>query len=146
MPSHRCLDVTGGPHGTEDGRLIELWSCNQDPFVVRTDIARVFGVPPSSVRVHASYVGCGFGGKSYCKMEPLTVLLAMKAGRPVRLALSMDESLLTLTKHAGALILTTGVDADGRLTARKSEIRLDGGAYSDASAMTGISRSSVFER
>ena len=120
------------------GDHIELWSCNQDPFVTRTDVARVFGVPASSVRVYASYVGGGFGGKSYCKMEPLTVLLAMKAGRPVRLALSMDESLLTLTKHAGVLILKTGVTRDGRLTARKSEIRLDAGAYSDASAMTAL--------
>lgn len=120
------------------GAQIELWSCNQDPFVTRTDIARVFAVPASTVRVHASYVGGGFGGKSYCKMEPLAVLLAMKAGRPVRLCLSMDESLLTLTKHAGILILKTGVTKDGILTARKSEIQLDGGAYSDASAMTAL--------
>jgi CO/xanthine dehydrogenase Mo-binding subunit len=120
------------------GDQIELWSCNQDPFVTRTDIARVFAVPASTVRVHASYVGGGFGGKSYCKMEPLAVLLAMKAGRPVRLCLSMDESLLTLTKHAGILILKTGVTKDGILTARKSEIQLDGGAYSDASAMTAL--------
>ena len=28
VPSHRCLDVTGGPQGIQDGRLIELWSCN----------------------------------------------------------------------------------------------------------------------
>src|SRR5262252_6013032 len=87
-------------------------------------------------RAHASYVGGGFGGKSFCKMEPLFVLLAMKAGRPVRLCLSLDESLLTLTKHAGILVLKTGVTKDGRLTARKSEIQLDGGAYSDASALT----------
>lgn len=120
------------------GDQIELWSCNQDPFVLRNDVARIFGRSPQSVRVHASYVGGGFGGKSYCKMEPLVVLLAMKARRPVRLCLSMDESILTLTKHAGELILTTGVTADGRLTARKSEIRLDAGAYSDASAMTAL--------
>jgi CO/xanthine dehydrogenase Mo-binding subunit len=44
--------------------------------------------------------------------------------------------LLTLTKHAGILMLKTGVTKDGRLTARKSEIQLDGGAYSDASALT----------
>jgi CO/xanthine dehydrogenase Mo-binding subunit len=115
---------------------IELWSCNQDPFVLRNDIARIFGRPANTVRIHASYVGGGFGGKSFCKMEPLVVLLALKAGRPVRLCLSMDESLLTLTKHAGVLTLRTGVTADGRLTARHSEVLLDGGAYSDASAMT----------
>lgn len=118
------------------GELIELWSCNQDPFVLRSDIARIFGRPANNIRIHASYVGGGFGGKSFCKMEPLVVLLAMKAGRPVRLCLSLDESLLTLTKHAGILVLKTGVTKDGRLTARKSEIQLDGGAYSDASALT----------
>jgi CO/xanthine dehydrogenase Mo-binding subunit len=118
------------------GGQIELWSCNQDPFVLRNDIARIFGRPANAVRIHSSYIGGGFGGKSFCKMEPLVVLLAMKAGRPVRLCLSMDEGLLTLTKHAGILILKTGVAADGRLTARQSEIRLDGGAYCDASAMT----------
>jgi CO/xanthine dehydrogenase Mo-binding subunit len=120
------------------GEQIELWSCNQDPFVLRNDVARIFGRAPHTVRVHASYVGGGFGGKSYCKMEPLVVLLALKAGRPVRLCLSLDESILTLTKHAAELILTTGVSADGKLTARRSEIRLDAGAYSDASAMTAL--------
>src|SRR6516162_337616 len=118
------------------GELIELWSCNQDPFVLRSDIARMFGRPANNIRIHTSYVGGGFGGKSFCKMEPLVVLLAMKAGRPVRLCLSLDESLLTLTKHAGILVLKTGVTKDGRLTARKSQIQLDGGAYSDASALT----------
>jgi CO/xanthine dehydrogenase Mo-binding subunit len=118
------------------GQQIELWSCNQDPFVLRNDVARVFGRPANNVRIHASYVGGGFGGKSFCKMEPLVVLLAIKAGRPVRLCLSMGESLLTLTKHAGVLTLRTGVTVEGRLTARRSEIQLDAGAYSDASAMT----------
>jgi CO/xanthine dehydrogenase Mo-binding subunit len=118
------------------GEQIELWSCNQDPFVLRDDIARIFGRPTNNIRVNASYIGGGFGGKSFCKMEPLVVLLAMKAGRPVRLCLSLDEGLLTLTKHAGVLTLKTGVTEDGRLTARKSEIQLDGGAYSDASALT----------
>ena len=118
------------------GEQIELWSCNQDPFVLRNDIARIFGRPANTVRIHASFVGGGFGGKSFCKMEPLVVLLALKARRPVRLCLSLDEGLLTLTKHAGVLVLKTGVMADGRLTARQSEIQLDAGAYSDASAMT----------
>jgi len=118
------------------GGQIELWSCNQDPFVLRNDLARIFGRSANTVRIHSSYVGGGFGGKSFCKMEPLAALLALKAGRPVRLCLSMDEGILTLTKHAGILVLKTGVMADGRLTARQSEIQLDAGAYSDVSAMT----------
>lgn len=120
-----------------DGRL-EMWSCNQDPFVIRGDLARIFGMPLHRVRIHTPLVGGGFGGKSYCKMEPLVALMARKAGAPVRLALSMDESILTLVKHPGRLTFTTGVDREGRLTARRADIVLDGGAYSDASALVAV--------
>lgn len=120
------------------GGRLELWSCNQDPFVLRNDLSRIFGLPLRSVRIHTPLVGGGFGGKSFCKMEPLVALMARKAGAPVRLALTMDESLLTLVKHPGRLTLTTGVDANGRLTGRRAEIVLDGGAYSDASVLVAV--------
>jgi len=120
------------------GGRLEMWSCNQDPFLIRADIARIFGIPLHGVRIHTPLIGGGFGGKSYCKMEPLVALMARKAGAPVRLALSMDESLLTLVKHPGRLTLTTGVDREGRLTARRADILLDGGAYSDASALVAV--------
>ncbi len=120
------------------GGRLEMWSCNQDPFILRADLARAFGIGVHAVRVHTPLVGGGFGGKSYCKMEPLVALMARKAAAPVRLALSMDEGLLTLVKHPARLTLTTGVDADGRLTARRADITLDGGAYSDASALVAV--------
>lgn len=120
------------------GDRLEMWSCNQDPFVLRADISRIFGIGVHAVRIHTLLVGAGFGGKSYCKMEPLVALMARKAGAPVRLAFSMDESLLTLVKHPARLTLTTGVDAEGRLTARRADITLDGGAYSDASAVVAL--------
>lgn len=120
------------------GGRLEMWSCNQDPFVLRADLARIFGLPVTGVRVHTPPVGGGFGGKSYCKMEPLLALMARKARAPVRLALSMDEGLLTLVKHPASLTLTTGVDAEGCLLARSAEIMVDGGAYIDASALVAI--------
>ncbi len=121
----------------QDGRL-ELWSCNQDPFVLRGDLSRIFGLPINHVRIHTPLVGGGFGGKSYCKMEPLLALMSRKANAPVRLALTIDEGLLTLVKHPASLTLTTGVDADGHVLARKADITLDGGAYSDASVLVAI--------
>jgi CO/xanthine dehydrogenase Mo-binding subunit len=120
------------------GDRLEMWSCNQDPFVIRGDIARIFGIPLHDVCIYTQSVGGGFGGKSYCKMEPLVALMAREAGAPVRLGLTFDESILTTTMHAAVLTLTTGVDAAGRLTARRAEIVLDGGAYADASAMVAI--------
>lgn len=134
---HYYLEPYSGVARVEAGR-VELWSCNQDPFMIRADIARMFGLPVNDICIHSPMIGGGFGGKSYCKHEPLIVLMAMKARAPVRLALTLDESLLTLTKHAGILTLTTGVDAAGRLVARRSDLRLDGGAYADASAMVAL--------
>ena len=55
------------------------------PFLVRAEIAALFEVPISNVRVVVPYLGGGFGSKSYTKMEPITVALARKAGRPVRI-------------------------------------------------------------
>jgi CO/xanthine dehydrogenase Mo-binding subunit len=118
-----------------EGNIIELWTCSQDPFLIRQDIANIFSVPDHLVRVHASYVGGGFGGKSFCKLEPLAVLLARKTGRPVRLCLSLDENFVTLSQHAAILMLKTGVKADGTFVARDARIYMDGGAYSDASAI-----------
>lgn len=120
------------------GDRIEMWSCNQDPFVIRGDIARVFGIKLHDVCLYTPAVGGGFGGKSYCKMEPLVALMAREARAPVRLGLTFDESMLTSTKHAATLTLTTGVDATGRLTARQADITLDGGAYADASVIVAI--------
>ncbi len=39
-------------------------------------------LPLHRVRIHTPLVGGGFGGKSYCKMEPLVALMARKARRP----------------------------------------------------------------
>lgn len=117
---------------------VELWVCNQDPFVLRRDISTIFGMPEHHIRIHTPWVGGGFGGKSFCKMEPLVVQLARLAGRPVRLCLTLDESFLTLSQHPARMTMTTGVMAEGTLVARRSQIELDAGAYSDASALVTI--------
>lgn len=117
-----------------EGR-IEIWSSNQNPFPLRKELSRIFRLPENAITVRVPYVGGGFGAKNNCKIEPAAVLLSMLSGRPVRLALSMEEGFLTNTQHAAILKLRTGVMADGTLVARHSEVWLDAGAYSDASPL-----------
>lgn len=114
------------------GGSVELWANTQDPFLLRQDVARVFGLPLERVRFHAALIGGGFGSKSYCKIEPLAALLARKAERPVRLAHSMDENLTALCEHAAEITMRTGLRG-GRTILRDAIVRLDGGAYADAS-------------
>jgi CO/xanthine dehydrogenase Mo-binding subunit len=119
-----------------DGGLT-VWSSCQHPFMVRDDLARSFGLPQSRVRVIVPYVGGGYGSKSYTKIEPLTAALALRAGRPVKLALSIDESILT-TRGDGAVVrIASAFDADGRLRGRRAEILLNTGAYAENSPLVG---------
>jgi CO/xanthine dehydrogenase Mo-binding subunit len=118
------------------GRLT-VWTSCQHPFMVREDLARCFRLPLSRVRVVVPYVGGGYGSKSYTKIEPLTAALALRAGRPVKLALSIDESILT-TRGDGAVVhIASAFDADGRLRGRRAEILLDTGAYAENSPLVG---------
>jgi CO/xanthine dehydrogenase Mo-binding subunit len=114
---------------------IELWSNTQDPFEIRRDIARIFRIAEKSIRIHSGLIGGGFGAKSHCKIEPLTVLLSRKARCPVRLAPGMDEAMLSLSQHSAILRLRTGVSASGDLIARDCQAWIDAGAYADASAI-----------
>ncbi len=67
------------------------------------------------------YLGGGFGSKSYTKMEPLTVALARKAGRPVRIQNRVAESMVTTRRHNMTCRMRTAATADGRLLAREVE-------------------------
>ncbi|MEH2469920.1 CO/xanthine dehydrogenase Mo-binding subunit/aerobic-type carbon monoxide dehydrogenase small subunit (CoxS/CutS family) [Nitrobacteraceae bacterium AZCC 2161] len=117
------------------GDGVEVWSCNQDPFLLRQEIAEICGLPEHAVRVRTLPIGGGFGAKSYCKIEPLVVLLALRINKAARLTLTMDESISSLSQHAATLRLETAVSKDGDFQARRSNIVLDGGAYADASPL-----------
>lgn len=110
---------------------LEVWCSAQHPFHVRRELAQMFGLAHHAVRVHAPLIGGAFGQKSYTKLEPLAAALARKAGRPVRVALSIPEAFLTLTRHGGRLHIKTAARRDGTLVARKVEVWLDTGAYAD---------------
>lgn len=116
-------------HWGEEG--VTVWSSAQHPFQVRNDIAKVFRISPSQVRMIISYLGGGFGSKSYTKFEPLVVALACKARAPVRVCNSVSDSMLTVRRHAAQVRVKTGFKKDGTLMAREAEIYLDTGAYDD---------------
>ena len=73
-----------------------------------------------------------FRGKSYFKIEPMVVTIARKTGgRPVRIAQSIAESLLTIRRHSAKCRIKTGVKRDGSIVAREAEVVMDTGAYAD---------------
>ncbi len=115
-----------------DEHGLTVWSSAQAPFAVQKSLAQVFGLPASRVRVIVPYVGGGFGSKSSIKIEPLAVAVARKARRPVRLAFSVNESMLTCRRLSSRVRIRTGVRGDGTIVAKTCEIVLNAGAYADS--------------
>jgi CO/xanthine dehydrogenase Mo-binding subunit len=125
-----------------DGR-ITVWANAQAPFAVRTDVARLLGVPLNKVRVLSTELGGGFGGKasgitSGAAIEPICALLAVKAKRPVMIVLDKAEETISTTIRSGArMYIKTGVKKDGTIVARQGKVVYDAGAYSGFGAMAG---------
>ncbi len=113
-----------------DGKLT-VWSSTQTPHYVHRALARVLELPPSHIRVKATPVGGGFGGKSDpFSHEIVAAKLAMLTGRPVKITLTREEVFYVHRgRHPVLMWVRTGVMRDGTITAMHFRTFLDGGAY-----------------
>jgi carbon-monoxide dehydrogenase large subunit len=113
------------------GEQLTLWSATQVPHIVRTMLAMTLGMPEHKIRVIAPDVGGGFGGKlQFTPEELLSVVLAQRLGKPVKITESRSESLLA-GHHGRDQIqdITITATRDGKLTGLKVELMADMGAY-----------------
>jgi CO/xanthine dehydrogenase Mo-binding subunit len=110
---------------------LTLYTASQGPSFVRTEIARLLGWPENRVRIKVPFLGGGYGGKLYIKLEALVTALSMIARRPVKVALTMEEVFYTITRHPMTFRIKSGIDNTGRIIARRCEIYWNGGAYAD---------------
>ncbi len=110
---------------------VTIHTASQNPSFVRVEIARLLGLKENRVRVRTAFLGGGFGGKLYIKLEALVTALALIARRPVKVSLTMEEQFFTITRHPCTFRIKSAVTKDGRVTARKCEVYYNGGAYAD---------------
>ncbi|TME57713.1 MAG: xanthine dehydrogenase family protein [Chloroflexi bacterium] len=109
---------------------VTIWAPTQGPFALREDVAKVLGVPAYKVRVIPMPVGGGFGGKVIL-LEVLLSMLALRVGRPVRLALTRQQEFVVGHPAPGAVFdLELGAKRDGKLVALRVLYHYDNGATS----------------
>lgn len=121
---HACL-----VSATNDGK-VDVWCCTQGHYNVRGICAAMSGIEGSQIRVTASEIGGGFGGKTSVFIEPVALALSRKAGRPVKIVMTRDE----VFKATGPTVSTSmdvriGMTKDGRITAGEAVLRYSGGAF-----------------
>jgi len=121
---HACLAQMGS-----DGQA-DLWCCTQGQYMVRDTCAAILGLKQGQLRVTASEIGGGFGGKTTVFLEPVALVLAKKAGRAVKMVMSRSEVLRATGPTASTSIdVAIGMTKDGRITAAFAELRYQGGAW-----------------
>jgi CO/xanthine dehydrogenase Mo-binding subunit len=117
------------PH--PDGSITVYYN-GQSPFYNRDWLVEVLGLPVEKVRVIQAVVGGSFGGKDDIGYQSSgqVAALALKTGRPVRLVLGREESMIASYKREPMSIrFTLGADADGNLQAAKVDMLADSGGY-----------------
>jgi len=111
---------------------VTVWSATQALFYTRSEVAEALGLSEHQVRIVATPLGGGFGGK-FVLLEPLAAALALAVKRPVSLVLTRTEEFLMTTPAPASLFeLKTGVAKDGTLTALEARVIFDAGAYAGA--------------
>ncbi|WP_419816558.1 molybdopterin cofactor-binding domain-containing protein [Glacieibacterium sp.] len=138
--SHMMME----PHATIarwDGDQVTIWSAQQIVGWARRDLAAKIGVPEDKIRIVATYIGGGFGGKgSVCSDAVLAALGARATGRAVKVTLPRPL-MPNNTSHRSATIqrLRLGAGRDGKLVAVGHESwsgNLPGGGPEIAAAQT----------
>jgi 4-hydroxybenzoyl-CoA reductase alpha subunit len=117
-------------HWAADGKLT-LWSSTQTPHYVHRVLAKVLDTPAAHIRVIATPVGGGFGGKTDpFSHEIVACQLSRLTGRPVKIALTREEVFYTHRgRHPVLMWIKTGFTKQGDITGCHLRTWLDGGAY-----------------
>ena len=125
-----------GVIGVPEGAGATVYGSMQCPFYVQKAVASVLGCGLNEARIVQTVTGGGFGGKEDAPSSPgaQVALLAVAAGRPVRMILSREEDMAVMSKrHPGRIRCRTAATRDGALLAAEVDYLLDGGAYATLS-------------
>ena len=127
---HSAIETHAALASYDANGKLTVWSPSQDAFAVRVNLSRLFGLKMSRVRVVASAIGGGFGGKIDMIVEHVAALLSIKTGRPVRLVYTRREDIPSShSRHQMIVYLKTGVKKDGTVVAQDFNVVINAGAF-----------------
>ncbi len=134
---HGAIETHASIANYDASGKLTVYTASQDTFAVRINLSRIFGLPMSKVRVLVPAMGGAFGGKVDMITEHIASALAIKTGKPVKLAFNRREDIAsTRTRHAMKIYMKTGVNKDGTIVAEDMKVYCNAGAY--ASGTTNI--------
>lgn len=107
-----------------------IYSSDQGTYATQHECAEMLGWEFSKVHVINKLVGGGFGGKEDMSVQHHAALLSYHTGRPVKVKLTRQESIMVHPKrHPAFMEFTTACDENGILTGMMAKVITDTGAY-----------------
>jgi xanthine dehydrogenase D subunit len=117
-----------------NGAGLEMYVATQWLHEDRKQIADCLNIPEENIRLVLGGVGGAFGAREDISLQVHTALLAMKAGRPVRISYGREESFYGhVHRHPAKIWMKHHADLDGRIVKIESRMVFDGGAYCSTS-------------
>jgi xanthine dehydrogenase D subunit len=125
------------PLGTEAGLAVpdgeggvDVWGPTQWTHTDHRQLVACLGLAPGQVRVHSVGLGGAFGSREDLSLQTHLAMLALRTGRPVKMAVDRGESFAAHVKrHAARMWYRHEADREGNLVRVEARILLDGGAY-----------------
>ncbi|TSD48218.1 molybdopterin-dependent oxidoreductase [Rhodococcus sp. KBS0724] len=131
---HVAMETHAAVGWLDSGGRLVIRSSTQVPFLVRDELAHIFGLAREEVRVFTARVGGGFGGKQEMLTEDLVALAVRKTQRPVQYEFSRSDQFTTApSRHPMRVSVRLGADEHGRLSALAIDVLSDAGAYGNHS-------------
>lgn len=127
---HAHLEPHAAVAEVDDTGKLTIWASVQRPAIIEETIARVLQLSQHNIRIVATPVGGGFGGKNEITIEPIAALFSFRNKKPVKMVYDREEEFTTSTvRHPYQMFYKTGVSKKGRILARQVTITSDCGAY-----------------
>jgi isoquinoline 1-oxidoreductase subunit beta len=95
----------------------DVWVPTQGQLIARMVASQVSGLPPASVNIHTTYLGCGLGRRATPDFVAEAVGCSRASGKPVKVVWSREEDIkYDFFRGATAQRIRAGLDGQGQLT------------------------------
>ena len=115
--AHATMEPMNTTIHLKDGKC-EVWSPSQGAEAMRTTIAKELGLAESSVAVHTTFMGGGFGRRYQYDFPTEAAQIARHVSTPVQLVWTREDDMThDYYRPAGMHRMRGGLDAQGNVTA-----------------------------
>ena len=114
--AHAPMETHSATAEIRDGKLT-VWASTQNPFGLKSAIAKSLNLADDQVRVMQTFVGGGFGGKSSNGQAMEAAKLVKITGHPVQVVWTRKEEFFYDTFRPAAVVdIKSGVTKSGKIT------------------------------